>query len=73
MTSSYPNVEVLASAYKTVRGKVGNTRPFNFTEFPGSIDCPGCHGVGSLKFQAARSNGHTRAMCTTPGCISWVE
>jgi hypothetical protein len=38
-------------------------------EKSGSIVCPRCLGV--LRYARA-SNGHSRALCNTEGCISWI-
>jgi len=35
------------------------------------IACPIC-GTGRLAFRAA-SNGHVAAVCSTTGCVSWIE
>jgi hypothetical protein len=38
----------------------------------GEIDCPGCL-VGKVRWLRARSNGHLRAVCSTPNCFSVIE
>lgn len=36
------------------------------------IDCPICK-TGKLKFTVAAMNGHIHAICSTDGCMSWME
>lgn len=44
------------------------------TKLPrGRVDCPMCKGKETLAFNVARSNGHVHAMCSTKGCLSWME
>jgi hypothetical protein len=39
----------------------------------GTMDCPVCNAVGSLRFSRASYNGHIHAKCKTAGCVSWME
>lgn len=39
----------------------------------GTIDCPCCEGVATLRFSRAGYNGHIHAHCSTDGCVSWME
>jgi hypothetical protein len=39
----------------------------------GTIDCPACNGVKTLRFSRAGYNGHIHAGCTTEGCVRWME
>lgn len=39
----------------------------------GSIQCPVCKGIDSLRFSRAGWNGHIHAHCQTAGCVSWME
>ncbi len=39
----------------------------------GTIDCPACNGVKTLRFSRAGYNGHVHAACTTEGCVRWME
>ncbi len=41
-------------------------------ELRGDIACPIC-GTGRLAYARSGYNGHIRAHCKTPGCVSWVE
>lgn len=38
----------------------------------GSVPCPSCEG-GTLRYSVASYNGHMHGMCTTKGCVSWME
>ncbi len=39
----------------------------------GQTDCPCCRGAGTLRFRRSGINGHIKARCLTPDCISWME
>lgn len=39
----------------------------------GTIDCPVCKAVKSLRYSRAGYNGHIHAACKTEGCVSWME
>jgi hypothetical protein len=39
----------------------------------GTIDCPACSGVKTLRFSRAGYNGHIHAACSTEGCVRWME
>ena len=39
----------------------------------GTIDCPVCNGVKTLRFSRAGYNGHVHASCKTADCVSWME
>lgn len=39
----------------------------------GTIDCPACGTVESLRFSRAGYNGHIHAACKTEGCVRWME
>jgi hypothetical protein len=38
----------------------------------GVMDCPVCK-TGKLKYHRSAYNGHVHALCSTPGCVSWME
>jgi hypothetical protein len=39
----------------------------------GTIDCPACKGVKTLRFSRAGYNGHIHAACSTDDCVRWME
>lgn len=39
----------------------------------GRIDCPVCGAQEALRFVRSGYNGHIHAVCTTGGCVSWME
>jgi len=55
-----------AKAREAIIAKEGKTR--GVTD---SIDCPICGGV--LHYSISGYNGHIHAVCTTDGCVAWME
>ncbi len=39
----------------------------------GPIDCPVCAMPQALAFSQSSFNGHIHAVCSTPGCVKWME
>ena len=37
----------------------------------GTIPCPNC--PGRLRYGVSRSNGHVHAVCSTAGCVGFIE
>lgn len=38
-----------------------------------TINCPICNGTNTLKYFRSPTNGHVRAKCSTPNCVSFME
>ena len=38
----------------------------------GNIDCPVCK-QGVLQYSRSGYNGHVHGICTTDGCVAWME
>lgn len=44
----------------------------NYVAGAGAIPCPACK-AGTLKYSRAPYNGHIHAVCSTTGCVQWME
>ena len=40
-------------------------------EWGGEVACPACGGA--LRWSKARSNGHVHGVCSTAGCLRWMQ